>query len=316
MTRRILFSIALLLGMGGHALAQKVMSPPQVMIVPDKNYCVKNGFTRQFNNNGVTEQVPDYERAITEDETLHAAITQIAQLLNTKAPGIIIVDLQQAIDNMKNDASMSASNFGDESESIDESIIRNSNADILVKLNFSALKTGPQTRIQYTLNGTDAYSNHNFAPVEGLGKPSSSAHPVVLLREAVYDNMGAFAQQLLSYYQRMQKNGRRVAFNIKMTGTSSVRTNSKVGQYTLAEQIDDFMYDNSVEGNGTEKVKRGATFIEYEGVFIPLIQTIRGRQRKQGAKDVADRLVSFLESQSIHAEAKVIGLGKVNIYIK
>lgn len=92
--------------------------------------------------------------------------------------------------------------------------------------------------------------------------------------------------------------------------------NSKVGQYTLREQIEDFLYDNSVDGNGLERVQSGNTFLRYQGVYIPLVTTIRGRQRKQGAKDVAQKLVTFLESNGINAEYKIRGLGKVNIYIQ
>ena len=316
MTKRIFLSIAVLLCCGGFAMAQKALTPPHIMIVPDLIYCKANGFTKQFNNNGTTETIPDYERAISEDGTLHAALTQIAQLITDRNSEFVIVDLHQAIDNMKNDAAMSQANFGDDSESVEEAIIRNSNSDILVKVNFDMIKHGPQSQVQYTLKGVDAYTNQTFAPIEGLGQPSTSANPVVLLREAVYNNMNPFLSKMLAYYNNMVKGGRMVAFNIKITGNSSVRMNSKVGQYTLREQIDDFMYDNSVEGKGTERVKAGATFIQYEGVYIPLIQTIRNRQRKQGAKDVADRLVQFLESNSIHAESKIIGLGKVNIYIK
>ena len=107
-----------------------------------------------------------------------------------------------------------------------------------------------------------------------------------------------------------------VAFDIKTTESAGVNMNTKVGDITLHELIEDFLFDNSVDGNGTERVKSGATFMQYQGVYIPLISTIRGRQRKQGAKDVALKLVNELSSKGITAEYKVRGLGKVNIYIK
>ena len=138
----------------------------------------------------------------------------------------------------------------------------------------------------------------------------------MLLREAVFENMDAFLAKMLAYYNGMVKSGRMVAFDIKTTSTASVNMNSKVGEYTLREQIEDFLYDNSVDGNGLEHVKSGSTFMQYQGVYIPLIATIRGRQRKQGAKDVAQKLVNFLEGNGISSEYKIRGLGKVNIYIK
>lgn len=312
--KRIFLFCAAMLMMAGTTFAQKAMTPPHVMVVPDLIYCKSNGYVQQYNNNGVTEIIPDYERALSEDPSLHAVLTQVKQLIAEKNSDIVLIDLIEAINNAKADAAMANANFADQSESIEEAIIRNSEADILVKVQFDMLKHGPNYQVSYTLNGTDAYTNRNFAPVEGMGKPSTSANPVVLLREAVYDNMDSFLNLMLTYYNSMVTKGRMVAFDIKTTG--GVNMNTKVGQYTLREQIEDFLYDNSVDGNGLERVKGGNTFLQYQGVYIPLTTTIRGRQRKQCAKDVAQKMVNFLEENGVTADFKIRGLGKVNIYIR
>lgn len=314
--KRLFILCAAMFTIVSSSFAQKSMTPPHVMVVPDLIYCKAHGFTLQFNNNGHTETIPDYERALSEDPSLHAVLTQIAQLITDRNSNIVIVDIIEAINNAKADAAMAAANAGDESESVDEAIIRNSEADIIVKLQFDLVKNGPEYRVSYVLNGTDAYTSRNFAPVSGMGKPSTSANPVVLLREAAGENMDVFLAKMLSYYKGMLTRGRMVAFEIKTTSTATVNMNSKVGQYTLREQIEDFLYDNSVNGNGLERVQSGNTFLRYQGVYIPLTATIRGRQRKQGAKDIAQKLVNYLESNGVNAEYKIRGLGKVNIYIK
>lgn len=314
--KKLILIFAVLFGITGTMFAQKAMTPPHVMVVPDLIYCKAHGYVQQFDNMGMTETVPDYEKALSEDPSLHSVLMQIAQLITDRNSDIVIVDLIEAVNNAKADAAMAAANGGDQSESIDEAIIRNSDADILVKVQFDLLKNGPQYQVSYTLAGTDAYTNRMFAPISGMGAPSTSANPVVLLREAVFDNMDAFLTKMLAYYSGMLTKGRMVAFEIKTTSTSSVNMNSKVGEYTLREQIEDFLYDNSVDGNGLERVRSGNTFLQYEGVYIPLVSTIRGRQRKQGAKDVAQKLVNFLGENGINAEYKIRGLGKVNIFIQ
>lgn len=315
MKRYLLFLITLFT-MAGGCFAQKAMTPPHIMIVPDLIYCKSHGYVQKFNNMGTTEIVPDYEKALSEDPTLHAALIQVAQLITDRNADIVIVDLLEAINNAKADAAMAAANDGDQGESVDEAIIRNSDADIIVKVQYSIVKNGPQNQLSYTITGTDAYTNRMFAPVSGMGTPSTSASPAILLREAVYANMDDFLRKVLSYYSSMLTKGRMIALDIKTTSTASVNMNSKVGEYTLREQIEDFLYDNSVDGNGLERVKGGSTFLQYEGVYVPLISTIRGRQRKQGAKDVAQKLVNFLGQYNVNAEYKIRGLGKVNIYIK
>lgn len=314
--KKLILILAVLFGISGSMCAQKTMTPPHVMVVPDLIYCKAHGYVQQFNNMGNTETVPDYEKALSEDPSLHSVLIQIAQLITDRNSDIVIVDLLEAINNAKADAAMAAANAGDQSESVDEAIIRNSEADILVKVQFDLVKNGPQYMVSYTITGTDAFTNRMFAPISGQGAPSTSASPVVLLREAVFSNMDAFLTKMLSYYSGMVTKGRMMAFEIKTTTTSSVNMNSKVGEYTLREQIEDFLYDNSVDGNGLERVKSGSTFLQYDGVYVPLISTIRGRQRKQGAKDVAQKLVNFLEQNGISSEYKIRGLGKVNIFIK
>lgn len=316
MKKHFIFFVVCLLTLCGNVMAQRVMSPPRVMVVPDLIYCKNHGYVQQVNVMGVDETVPDYERAVSEDPTLHDALTLVAQLITDRDPNIVIVDLVEAINNAKADKAMADANGGDESETVDEAIIRNSEADILVKVQFDMVKHGPQNSVSFTITGTDAYTSRMFAPISGLGAPSSSASPIVLLREAIYSQMDGFLRKVLSYYENMVTRGRMIAFDIKILGTSSVKMTSRVGTITLQEQIEDFIYDNSVEGNGTENVKMGATFVQYQGVYIPLIATIRGRQRKQGAKDVAIKLVNFLKGHSIDCDYKIRGLGKVNIYIK
>ena len=316
MKRIFLFLITCLV-MTGSALAQKAMTPPHVMVVPDLIYCKTHGFVQEFNNNGIMEVVPDYERALTEDPTLHAALTQVAQLITDRNEDIVIIDLIEAINSAKTDAMMAAANGGDDSESIEEAIIRNSEADILVKVQYDLLKHGPQCQVSYVMTGTDAYTNRAFAPISGMGEPSTSANPVILLREAVFANMDDFLSKMLSYYTGMLKKGRMVAFDIKTTSTSSVNMNSQVNGHSLREWVDDFLYDNTVDGAGVERVKSGNTFLQYQGVYIPLTFTNSfGKQRRQAAKDVAQRLVNFLDGMGVPADFKIRGLGKVNIYIR
>lgn len=302
--------------MSGNVMAQKVMTPPHVMIVPDLIYCKAHGYTQTFDNNGVTEEIPDYERALTDDPSLHGALTQIASLINERNGDIVIIDLQECINNAKKDAALSSANGGDQSESIEEAIIRNSNADILIKLQYDLLKNGPQYCVNYTIRGTDAYTSNMFAPLEGVGAPSTSANPVLLLREAIYGSMDSFLERMLRHYSSMTTKGRMVAFDIKTTNTSAHNMNSVLGELTLREAIDDFLYDNSVDGGGLERVKGGDTFLQYEGVYIPLTGNIRGRVRRQGAKDVAQRLTNHLATLGVTADFKIIGLGKVNIFIR
>ena len=297
-------------------IAQKVMTPPHVLVVPDLMYCKKNGYTQTFDENGTTVTIPDYERAINEDATLHNALIQVQQLINERNSDIVLVDLNESINNAKKDMAISSANDGNQRESIEQAIIRNSNSDIIIKVNYDLLRNGPEYNISYSITGTDSYTANMFAPFEGIGKGSTSANPVLLLREALYDGMDDFIKKILTFYSSMKDKGRMVAFNIETTNSSVHNMNSILGTLSLREVIDDFLYDNSIDGGGTENVTGGDTFLQYKGVYIPLVAEIRGRTRRQGAKDVAQRLTNHLATLGVTADFKIIGLGKVNIFIR
>ncbi len=297
------------------AVAQRLMTPPHVLIVPDMLYCSNNGYIIDAEVGGTMRAVPDYERALAEDATLHNALMQVAQLINERNSDIVLVDLLETINLAKNDAEIADEN-GAADETVAESIIRNSNADIIIKVNYDLLRNGPSYRISYTLQGTDAYTGRNFAPLEGVGAEATASNPVVLLREAIYGGMDSFLTKILAYYNGMRDHGRMVAFDITTAAGSGITMNSRVGDLSLREFIEDYLYDHSVDGSGTERVRGGDTFLHYDGVYIPLTTTVRGRQRRQGAKDVAQGLVNALADKGIEAGFKIVGLGRANIYIR
>lgn len=308
---------AMLCSVAAFAQGQRPMSPPTIMIVPDDIFCKEHGYYQSYNIMGVNEIHPDYEKALTSDQTLHSVLTQVADLINSRSGAIEIVDILTAINNSKMDAAMSLSNSGDDTEAIDEAIIRNSQADFLVKVNYSVIKNGPYKQVSTTIIGTDAYSGMAVAPISGMGGQSSASPVPVLVREAIFSQMDGFLDKMLGYYQRMVTQGRGIQFNCKISNGSRYNMDSKVGQYKLSEVIDDFLYDNTVEGNGMEKVRSGRTFLYYQSIYIPLFQEVRGRARKQGATHLAQRLQAYLEGNyGITSEFKTIGLGKVNFYIK
>lgn len=314
--RKLLLFLTFAMSMAYDMAAQKVMSPPVVMIVPDNIYCKEHGFVQTFDNQGSTETVPDYEKAVTQDQTLYPVLIQIAELIKERNSKIEIIDLMTAINNLKTDMTMDSNNGGDDTESIDEAIIRNSMADILVKVNFNVLRNGPQKQIQYTITGTDAYTGRNFAPVTGVGAPSTSTSTPLLVREAIFGKMDDFLTSVLRYYTNMADNGRAIALNFKIQSGSSINMDSRVGEYLLKEEIDDCLYDLSVDGNGLERVQGGKTFLTYTGVYFPLTTNVRGRERKQSASHIAQKVCNYLESNfQINCYFKTIGLGKANIYI-
>jgi len=324
--RKIFLVAAAALAMSAGAFAQgrKAMSPPTIMIIPDDIYCNEHGYVVEFNDQGKKSTRPDYGKALGSDANLQGILTQIASLIQERSSTIEIVDINSAINASNMTEVLGQSNGADDSESIDEMIIRNANADFLVKVNFHELKKGPFSQMQVTLIGVDAYTGFQVAPIEGLSQQTSSASAAVLAREAVFSKMDGFLEKMLTYYSNMIEGGRCAAFEFKILDGSAFNMNSnvtitldgKAEKMKLREAIDELLYINSVDGKGLEKVRGGRTFLSYSSVYVPLFATVRGRERKQSATMVIDRIASALSDAGIDCETKAIGLGKVYVYIK
>ena len=310
--------LGLMLGLptlGAYA-QDKLMSPPRVMVVPDDSYCSAHGYTYTISSTNGEEQRPDYKRAIREDQTLNAVLTQVKELIMERNDRFKIVDLLTSVDMYDDDQVMNLLNAADDSETDDEAILRSADADILIKLNFEILKTGPQRQAQVTLIGADAYTGQQFAPVSGVGTPSTSVNSAVLVREAVYNKMDDFLQFVLNYYANMETQGRAVAFYFRMQEDSEVDMNTRLGELTLAQIIEDSLYDNSVDGIGLEQSQGGASFLNFPSVHIPLTAEVRGHQRRQSAANVAERIAETLDGYDVECIIKQAGLGKVYVYLK
>ena len=293
------------------------MSPPRIMVIPGEVYCATHGYTYDFAGTDGTETRPDYKRAILEDTDLHPVLSQIKELIMERNSKMKIIDLLSTVQDYENTDAMNLLNAADESEAADEAIIRNADADVLIKVNYDVVRNGPRRQVQLTIIGTDAYTGQEFAPVSVTGSPSTSVSTASLVREAVYSKMDDFLRLVLSYYSNMQTDGRAVSFYFKIQEGSEVRMNTVVTDYTLAEVIEDKLYDQSVGGQGIEQSQMGETFLSYRAVHIPLMGDVRGRLRRQSALHVAQRIAQDLEQDlDLTCTCKQAGLGKVYVYIQ
>ena len=61
--------IALTLLLTGFTLAFGQAKKPTLMVVPSDVWCSKNGYMMEFDNQGTKIKIPDYKKALQEDET-------------------------------------------------------------------------------------------------------------------------------------------------------------------------------------------------------------------------------------------------------
>ena len=284
---------------------------PTLMVVPSDAWCKEHGYEQTFDNQGTSEQIPDYRAALSTDKQLNAVISKINILMADR--GFPLKDLQQTVKSIANlsteDRLITSKSSGMSiSESPLDRLRRTAKADILLEIDWTVNTVGPKSSITYNLRALDAYSGKQVAGAEGTGKGSFSAELPVLLEEAVQDHMDSFVERLQAHFDDLLANGREVVLDMRVFDGSAVDFEKEYDGYELSEIIDNWLADNCVN-HRLSKSDATETMILYEQVRIPLYKNNGMAQDTYGfARDLA----RFLGKAPYNIPVKTVnrGLGR------
>lgn len=295
---------------------------PTIMVVPSDRYCIANGYSMTFDNQGTQTVLPDYKKALQNDSDLRLAISKMSGIMSDRE--FPLKDLEQELRNIANESAESSLIMGSAGGSVVESPIdvlkRTAKADIIMDLDFSVERQGPKKHIKFILNGLDAYTSKNIASSSGAGEPSSAASVDLLIEEAVLSHMDEFCGRLQAHFDDMFNNGREVKIMVKLFDGADVNLNDEYDYNGTTDElnifIEDWMADNTVNGrfsisDATENFQR------YEQVRIPMFYERNGRQRAMDTRTFVNNLKKFLSEAPFNLESKVYmrGLGEAWLII-
>ena len=132
---------------------------PTLMVVPSDAWCKEHGYEQTFDNQGTSEQIPDYRAALSTDKQLNAVISKINILMADR--GFPLKDLQQTVKSIANlsteDRLITSKSSGMSiSESPLDRLRRTAKADILLEIDWTVNTVGPKSSITYNLRALDA----------------------------------------------------------------------------------------------------------------------------------------------------------------
>ena len=311
MKKVFIFSIAIMLTTLSFGQAKK----PTLMVVPADNWCIANNYVDKINDQGTVKDVPNYKRALQNSSECYNVITKINTLMSDRS--FPLKDLSSVLKSMANNTVMdivtTSSSGAELAESTLDLIKRNSNADIILELNWQVNTVGPKKSITYSLAAKDSYTDKQIAGAQGTGSPSFSADLPVLLEEAVIANMDNFCAQLQAHFDDMMENGREVTMEVKVVDNGSgIDLTSEYGGEELTDIIDDWVSDNSV--NHRYNLSQGSeNFLKFEQIRIALYQANgRPNDTRRWARELTKELTSKYQ---IPCRVDIRGLGKAVVMI-
>ena len=311
MKKVFIFSIAIMLTTLSFGQAKK----PTLMVVPADNWCIANNYVDKINDQGTVKDVPNYKRALQNSSECYNVITKINTLMSDRS--FPLKDLSSVLKSMANNTVMdivtTSSSGAELAESTLDLIKRNSNADIILELNWQVNTVGPKKSITYSLAAKDSYTDKQIAGTQGTGSPSFSADLPVLLEEAVVANMDNFCAQLQAHFDDMMENGREVTMEVKVVEDGSgINLASEYEGEELTDIIDDWVSDNSV--NHRYNLSQGSNnFLKFEQIRIPLFQANgRPNDTRRWTRDLSKFLTTKYQ---ISSKVDIRGLGKAVLLI-
>ena len=309
MKLKVFLSMALLTVCSLSAMGQA--KKPTLMVMPSDAWCKEHGYEQTFDNQGVSEQIPDYKAAVSADKELNAVMSKINILMADR--GFPLKDLQQTIKSISNLSAedrlvRSKASGATIAESPLDRLRRTAKADVILEIDWTVNTVGPKSSITYNLRALDAYSNKQVAGAEGTGKGSFSAEIPILLEEAVQDHMDSFVERLQQHFDDLLANGREVVLDMRVFEGSEVDFEKEYDGYELNEVIDNWLADNCVN-HRFSKSDATESMILYEQVRIPLYKANGTAQDTYG---FARELARFLGAAPYSIPVKTVnrGLGR------
>lgn len=307
-TRFYALLLTLCVAIGVAAQAKK----PTLMVVPSDVWCNQNGYITEYDNQGTTVKVPDYQQALQNDMELKLAISKINDIMADR--GFPLKDLEQQIKliNQQNaELNITASKSGNQMvESPTDRLWRIAKADIILELTWDVTRQGPKNTLTFILEGKDSYTGKSIGAATGVSKPSFTAETPVLLEEAVLVHMDNFNNRLQAYFDDLFANGREVALEIRVfeNNEAGIDLETEYEDKELSEIIDDWMAQNTVQGRFT-KLGASENYIAYEQVRIPLYKT---NGTAMDTESFARQLRKVLQKEPYNIPVKVLnrGLGR------
>lgn len=286
---------------------------PTLMVIPSDTWCNEMGYIKNFENQGETVTVPDYEKAFLQNSELKTAITALGNLMQSR--GFPLKDMEQTIKSIAQsraeDLARSSKSGAEIAETPLDQVLKRAKCDIIIELHWKVNKMGMKKSLTYNLKGLDAYTNKQIAGTTGTGEPSVTSELAVMIDESINGSIDQFNDKLMMYFTDMAEKGREIALSIKLWDDAEVDLEEELEEGALCDIIEDWVSANTVNGN-FNLTDATETMMMFEQVRIPLFneqgKAIDARRWGRG-------LSTKLKGMGIDNKITMKGLGQVGIII-
>lgn len=294
---------------------------PSIMVVPSSAWCNKNGYTSKYNNQGTEEILPDYQKALLNNQELVQAITALNARL--AARGFETKDLNAALKTVRTeraeDKALTSKNGADMAESPIDVLRRTAKADIWLEIdwNITSEKSGSQKRMTWSMQALDAYTDFvvgGVPPTTGPAEYASNFQMPIMIETAIQGQFEPFCGTIISYFTNLEKQGRAIKVRVKTWDDFEDGLMAEFDGRELSEIIEEWLADNTVKGKyGSIDLSPSGNSMIIEQVRVPLLDA---KGRNQNVLSWARGCTKMLKNEyGIECNISTKGLGQIMIVV-
>ena len=312
--KKVRLIAVLIILMSTSAFSQAV-NKPSIMIFPDDVWMNSNGFLKELDNQGVKTMVPDYTKALLNEE-LSQVITKIETMMRFR--GYPLENLSSSLKSIQDSEAIKSMETSEEGNSVQVSLkdklLNAARPDIILYVSWKVNTLGPKKSVYFSLKAIDAGTNKPAGAASGTGNELIGATLGVMLETAVLSHIDNFNAQLMTYFDEMFAKGREITVEIQVFENSPKKINSEINEDgdELSDDIQKWMKANTVNGAFTIQTKT-STLMKMISVRIPL-------RDEDGTAFTADAFGTKLrkymrKTYQLPCSSYPIGTGKVVLVI-
>lgn len=287
--------------------AQKM---PTITIMPSDNWCFTHYYVKTYKDQGQTVTVSNFPAAFQQDPELSSMISKLGQIMTDY--GLNVKDAEQEMNAIlvrqgEDAATMSKTTGAMLMENDLDVIKKRTKCDVMMQINWHIIN---RNTLDLTIEAFDAYTNKRIATSSNTA-PLQEASAVITAAQILRTHILPFINQLSTFYQDINDNGREIILWIKRFDDSEQDLETEIDGESIQDIVDNWLHENTVNdvfnlSDATED------FAQYEQVRIP-IQDEKGRN--MSARDFANKLRKYLSAKGIQTKISTRGLGEAALIL-
>ena len=264
--------ITLMLLLSTTLLFSQAVNKPSIMVFPSDDWMENNNYMDVVDNQGTKTKVPNYTRALLNDDLVQVISTIEGLMKERNYP---LTNLSSTLKDIADRNALANAETSEDGASIQEGpkdkLLSTARPDIVLYVFWKINSIGPKKSITFRLSGIDAGTNKPQATADGTGNELIGATLPVMLKTSVLSHIDNFNAQLMTYFEEMIVKGREISVEIQVYDGAPKKLNSEINEDgdELSDDIKKWMKANTVNGAFTPQTKT-ATKMQLVSVRIPV----------------------------------------------